>query len=159
MRVLVLFLLFFSSPVQAEEDCLASFLVVDRDEVWDFQHPEPLHFPLPSRRGDGTYLTPAAAHYEWKKDLDLAIHFDFHLPPGQVSYPYNVYKVSVEVGEEGDNDHFRYEHDFTQGCRETGASMMPGQQIQLPLVKIPPHSNGESRGKERVRIRVWGLHF
>lgn len=159
MRILCLILLcFLSAPAQAEE-CLDSFyLVADQSAQWDLSRAGRLDFFLPTYSGNGPYLTAAAAHYAWKGP-QLHIEFDFKLPPGQVSYPYNIYKLSVELGNEGERDYYKFELDYTNGCQQGGKGIFPGQHIEVPKVLLPPRDNGSPRGLENVRVKVWGLHF
>lgn len=156
MRIFA-FLFLCLAPSALAAECLDDFLVVDREETWDLSHPDRFDIFLPTRSGNTGYVTQAAAHYQWPDSSELRVHFDFNLPPGQVSYPYNVYKIEIDVGDE--TNRFHIEQDFTRGCTESGAGMFPGQKIALPAIKIPPRSNGEARAEEPVRIRIWGLHF
>jgi hypothetical protein len=160
MRILaLLFFTLLSTHANAEGDCLERFLVVDREETWDFRRPGQADYLLPTFTGNGSYLTKAAAHYKWSGPNGLLIRFDFALPPGQVSYPYNIYKIAVDIGSDHEADAFHFEKDYTNDCNNGGVGILPGQEIIVPKVKIPQHSNGDPRELEQVRIRVWGLHF
>lgn len=150
-----LFTLAFLVPplsLEAAESCLPAYPIVDRSEWWDFSMITRSNFTLPSRNSYGYFDTYAAAHLEW--DRQLKISFDYRTPEDMAGLEYNLYRVEIQVGRGAGQ--YTYVQDFTRECSSPGRSMFPGQSIRLNPVKVPPGFLGFPRGREVVRIRIWG---
>ncbi|RZA08997.1 MAG: hypothetical protein EOP11_03075 [Proteobacteria bacterium] len=155
LRVITfLFLLGTPTVSEAAESCLAPYPVSDRLEWWDFSMITRSEFPLLSRNSRGVFETYATAHLEWNNRLNLA--FDYQMPGDMGGLEYSLYRLEIQVGRDGDPDKFTYVQDFTNGCTEAGRSIFPGQSIRLNAVKVPPRLFGLPRGREVVRIKIWG---
>lgn len=144
----------FTLPLttEASDACLSEAPVVDRLEWWDFGTVTRSDIALPSRNSHGYFETYAAAHLEW--DRQLNIRFDHQVPGDMTGLEYTLYRLEFSVGN-GPN-RFTYVQDFTKNCTSPGRSMFPGQAVKLSPVKVPPGFLGFPRGREVVRVRVWG---
>jgi hypothetical protein len=151
---LLLTLSLLAAPLQVEaaDSCLPQGPVADRLEWWDFSRVTRSEFRLPSRNTNGYFETYAAAHLEW--DGQLNIRFDHETPADTAGLEYTLYRLEIQVGNGAGR--FTYAQDFTKGCTSPGRSMFPGQAIKLSPVKVPPGLFGFPRGREVVRVRVWG---
>lgn len=148
-------LLLLPRPASADEtSCLPDRPVVDRGEIWDFSRVTKSDFFLPTRSAYQWYETYAAAHLEFNKRLHVL--FDYKTPSGTVGLEYSFYRVEIQVGHDYDPDRFVYVNDLTRDCMSPGRSIYPGQSIRLDPIKIPPRGDGSPRGREFVRVRIWG---
>jgi hypothetical protein len=147
------FLFLFFSPFAAEaaEECFDPQPIVERIAIWDFQRPSYTSFQLPSRNGQGIFLTQAAIHLSWNESLEIV--FDFELPPDQVSLPYNVYQLQLEIGE--GPEMVMIKKDFTENCTGHGISFFPGARVRILAPKFLPPPPATSLGTP-LRITVWG---
>lgn len=89
-------------------------------------------------------------------DGQIQVSFDHHLPSNMVGLPYTVHRLEIQIGKDEDIEKVVEIKDFTDDCKEAGLSFFPRQSSRLVPIKIPPRSDGHLRGKEPVRIRVWG---
>jgi hypothetical protein len=120
----------------------------------------PLNFTsfLPSHNIDGAFMTRARIQVrtnaspksnDWWNGI---IKFDFPLPKDQVSLPYNVFAVVVEVPVEQGG--YTYFHDFTDSCTNPGLGLYPGQKFELRDLKLLRQPKGSP--DIPIRIGVWG---
>lgn len=148
---LFLFIFLFPLIASADDSCWSAFPVVDSQENWDFQTAESTKILLPSFNSSGPFLTKAAAQLQHDQHK---LHINFDYDSDQLSLPYNVYRIEVTIG--AGEDSFTYTNDFTYQCAYSGISIFPRGNYILPSVSIPPHSNGNPRTNEPVKIKIWG---
>lgn len=148
-------LLLLPRPAAADDtSCLPDRPVIDRLEIWDFSRVTVSDFYLPTRSAYQWHQTYAAAHLEFNKRMNVL--FDYNAPNGMVGLEYNFYRVEIQVGQDYDADRFVFTKDFTRDCQSPGRSIYPGQSMRLDPIKIPPRADGNPRGRELVRVRIWG---
>lgn len=151
MKIWIALFSLWSFGALAAEDCLSPTPSVERLQVWNLQKPNYAAFFLPSSNISGPYPTGAAIHLLWNQNLEVA--FDFNLPPGQVSLPYTVYQLRLEIGE-GDTKEV-ITQDYTNGCTEPGFSFFPGAVVRIPAIAFSNTNPSTSMGTP-LRIQVWG---
>ncbi|MBX3020897.1 MAG: hypothetical protein KF799_04410 [Bdellovibrionales bacterium] len=110
------------------------------------EHPRTLIYPLLAERPNGRFSTHARLLAVPSTDphfLQMKVAFDPDFDG--VSLAYNLYAVQVLI--DGVPTYFE---DLTRGCRSFGASIFPGGEIRLPVIKLI------GDGPQRLQIMVWG---
>jgi hypothetical protein len=152
----LLLLVFFLPLVSfADESCPENLLVAEKTLSWDFATGSRTDFYLPTYNSEQQRLvrTDAAAHFS-SDGSAMNVLFDFN--SNLIWLPYNIYRFDVEVGTPDSPDYFLKS---AGDCNGFPTGMRPGEHLVAYPIKIPPRANGEPRGQEPVRIRVWGhLH-
>lgn len=140
---------------EANEYCQEKNLVLDKEQLWNFSSGFATELNLPTHRGDE--LVPSMGKILLGAGLDPTLWaFVENSGEGSLGIEYMVYKLEIRIGEALEADHQVFVEDYSRDCSEPGLSIGYGRRYALPPIKILPHANGEPRGLERVRIRVWG---
>lgn len=148
-------LILFSPPLWAAEYCHEKDLVLDREMVLNFAGGFATEIQLPTRRGEE--LVPSMGRVQLGSSGDPQLWTIFqNSGHGSVGIEYMVYKLEIRIGDERESDSQLISQDFSQDCTSPGQSVGYGARLRLPVMKIEPRANGEPRGLERVRVRVWG---
>lgn len=148
---LIIMLLLLPLVGFADDTCPEHLLVVDKVLDWDFTTGSRTDFYLPSYFSQqGMVRTDAAAHFS-SEGSTMNVLFDFNSK--LIWNPYNIYRYDVEVGAPDSADYFVKS---AGDCNAFPTGMGVGQRLEGFPIKIPPHANGDARGHEPVRIRVWG---
>ncbi len=156
VRLLLLVLMFSILPQAAEsaEYCHEKDLVIDQELLWNFTG-FATQLPLPTHRGDE--LVPSMGRVSFGSSGEPLLYTIFeNSGNGNLGIEYMVYKIEIAIGDPQDPDYQLYSEDFSKDCSEPGLGVDYGRRRPLPPLKVLPLSNGEPRGLEKVRIRVWG---
>lgn len=153
----LLFALLSLLPLTAHgaEYCHEKELVLDREMMWDFRSGFAMELNLPTRRGDE--LVPSMGRVQFGAGATPLLHTFFeNSGQGTLGIEYMVYKLEVRIGDERETDSQLFVEDFSRDCSEPGFGIDYGKRRRLDPIKVEPKANGEPRGLERVRVRVWG---
>jgi hypothetical protein len=158
MRFYILLLAsFLSSSAIAGEFCEDANLVIDTELQWDFSNGSFRDFLLPSRRNGQVYPTKSVLHLGNAAGIDeLRGVFEFPRRPNEVGLAYNLYRLQIQIGGDDEPDRQIIDQDYTQGCTGAGASLWPGERLELRPIKVEPHADGMPRIVETVHLRFWG---
>jgi hypothetical protein len=157
VKLLLSTLLLLSLPAQAEaaEYCHEEDLVLDREALWDFSAGFSAEQPLPTHRAGE--LVPSMGRAVFGSTGDQQLHTAFENSGlGSFGIEYMVYKLEISIGDPLDADHQVFVEDFSRDCTDPGLAVDYGRRRSLPPLAILPRRNGEPRGVEKVRVRVWG---
>lgn len=111
---------------------------------------------LPSRNINGPFTTYARVQVRTNASLKSdawwngIIRFDFPAPKDQMSLPYNIYGIALEVPEAN----YSFFYDFTNNCTNAGLSLYPGQYFDLLDIHLPRFPVGTPNSD--LFIHVWG---
>lgn len=143
------------TAAHASAYCHEKHLVLDKEFLWNFGAGFATELPLGTHRGDE--LMPSMGRVQLGTNgeplLWAAIE---NSGPGGFGLEYMVYKIEIRIGDSLEADQQIFSEDFSRACTETGLGVAYGNRQALPAIKVLPHANGEPRGLEKVRIRVWG---
>jgi len=153
--LLALLLLFTASAARADF-CQDANLVVDTRLTWNLSEGFEQDFALPTHRAGILYPSKTVLYLKGDGRSALDGLFAFQSPVGQAEYEYNLFRLSIEIGNEGETDHQIIEQDYTEDCTGPGFGLMPGDHVSLKTIKIEPHADGTPRAMEAVHLRFWG---
>lgn len=158
MRFLAfLSLLFLTLPAEAAEFCQDDDLVIDTQTSWDFTNGFFHDYTLPTHRGGQVYPTKSVLHLGNGAGVEeLFGIFEFPRQPNEVGLAYNIYRLQIQIGGDDEPDRQVIDQDYTAGCSGPGASLWPGDRLELKPIKLTPHADGTPRSLEAVHLRFWG---
>ncbi len=146
---------FLAASANAADYCHERELVLDKEMLWDFGSGFALELNLPTRRGE--QLVPSMGRVQFGSSGDSQLWTIFeNSGEGALGIEYTVYKLEVRIGDEREPDSQLFAEDFSHDCTQTGLGIDYGGRRRLSPIKLDPRANGEPRGLERVRVRVWG---
>lgn len=125
------------------DTCLPEFTALDVIETVNAGSARTFTHPLKSKNVGGIFLTRVVLTGEFDgQRLSLTVRF----PADGVSLPYNVYLLVVGT----EQDMLRWQ-DLTRGCKAPGASIFPGQSVNLDAIKFQPDA-----GTANLHLILWG---
>jgi len=157
VRLLVLTLLTLPLlPLQTEaaEYCHEKDLVLDQEMLWNFSG-FASELPLPTHREEALVASMGKVQFGTNGEPLLWTIFE-NSGQGNFGIEYMVYKIEIRIGDAQEPDSQLFSEDFSKNCSEPGLGVDYGRRRSLAPLKVLPHANGEPRGLEKVRVRVWG---
>jgi hypothetical protein len=152
-------LMLLALPVSSEAAapyCHEEDLVVDQEALWDFSGGFATEMMLPTHRGDE--LVPSMGRALFGSENNSALlHAAFENSGlGTFGIEYMVYRIEIRIGDALDPDQQVFAEDFSRGCTDPGLAVDYGRRRDLEPIAVLPRGNGQPRGLEKVRIRIWG---
>lgn len=139
----------------AADYCHEANLVLDKEVLWNFTSGFASELTLPTHRAEA--LVPSMGKVLFGSSGEQLVYTFFeNSGEGTLGIEYMVYKLEIRIGDALDTDSQLYSEDFSRDCSEPGLGIDYGGRHTMPPLRILPRANGEPRGIEKVRIRVWG---
>jgi hypothetical protein len=158
MRILALgIIVLLGSPSAIAADyCQDENLVLDLNLEGDFTNGFFHDFTLPTHRLGQIYPTKAVFHLGNGGTDELFGIFEYPRKPNEVGLAYNLYRLQIQIGDDREPDRQIIDQDYTANCTGPGASLWPGERLELKSIPIQPHADGAPRALEPVHLRFWG---
>ncbi len=157
MRFWIPLFLSISASAVAADTCNDENLVLDIHTVWDFRADFTHNISLPTHKEEQVYPTKVVLNLAYGVQSEkMGANYQFQSPPNQVGLAYNIYHLQIQIGDDDEPDRQFIDQDYTADCTGPGASLWPGEQLNLKPFNISPHADGSVRSVEPVHLRFWG---